>query len=558
MDASSSTPLPFLGTQRFRPVEILGRGSMGRVFKVYDNEIGIAVALKTLQDTAPEQVYRLKQEFRGLAGVVHPNLVQLFELLIEPDLQCFTMEYIEGSDFITYARPGMPPGPDALPRFLDGSTQLLCGLRALHAAGRLHRDVKPSNIRVESSGRVVLLDFDLSIAVGRDGQSVLPSAAAGTFAYMPPETLHGTPLGPPADLYSVGVIFYEVLYGCVPYKHPLLLTGAQPPVPLRQRAPWVPARLEEITLRLLAREPERRPSLEEVLSRLRRELPSAPVVDRFVRGRDEFLGGDAEMAQLAASCAVPPLEGLLIDPDVLHVEAAAAVQAARDGTALDSPDCVPAEAQLARHRGHRRLLQPVDHEPFEQHRELRATRRPRHGHLQDPVRRAVDPRHPRMEPRLELTSVEVPPLARAVIVDGPRCPTLRTLGRRALRPTQPHVDGRALEINLDPLDRPRRLQPQNRRVEFPVPHPPLLSPLGDGRIARREPASRQPVTRPTRNPEEPVWNWILLGACGLRCLCRRTVYHGRKAKSSVAVKCSATHATRGRCRLDAVRRKRGG
>ena len=175
---------------RFRVLALLGRGGMGEVYKVHDNEVGISLALKTLQDTRPAQVYRLKHEFRALAGLVHPNLVQLFELLIEDDLRCFTMEYVEGTDFVSYVRDETTA--DKLDRFLDAAIQLLGGLRVVHAAGRLHRDVKPSNLRVTRDGRVVLLDFDLAVAVGQTGESVLPSAAGGTFAYMPPEALWET------------------------------------------------------------------------------------------------------------------------------------------------------------------------------------------------------------------------------------------------------------------------------------------------------------------------------------------------------------------------------
>ncbi len=292
------SPSLLRGHPRFRPLALLGRGSMGDVYKVHDNEIGIAVALKTLHDTAPEQIYRLKHEFRALAGVVHPNLVQLFELLIDDELRCFTMELIDGSDFIAYVAAATVD--ERLGRFLDAAIQLLCGLRAVHAVGRLHRDVKPSNLRVARDGRVVLLDFDLAVAVGHSGHSVLPSAAAGTFAYMPPETLWGKPVGPAADLYSVGVVFYEALSGRLPYDNPVAIGPRKPP-PIGALAPWVPSWLEELTLRLLEADPERRPPLEEALHGRRWAQPAAADPDRFVYGRREFLGREMEMAQLRAA-----------------------------------------------------------------------------------------------------------------------------------------------------------------------------------------------------------------------------------------------------------------
>jgi eukaryotic-like serine/threonine-protein kinase len=290
-----------LGHGRFRPLAFLGRGSMGQVYKVHDEELGIAVALKTLRDSAPEQIYHLKNEFRALAGVVHPNLVQLFELLIDAEGGCFTMELVDGDDFVAHVRQS-PAEEAALGRFLDASVQLLCGLRTVHAIGRLHRDVKPSNLRVTHEGRVVLLDFDLVIAVGQEGRSVLPSAAAGTFAYMPPETLWGEPIGPPADLYSAGVVFYEALTGRLPHEDTALI-GLQPPAPPRRIAPWVPEWLEELTLALLHREPDRRPSLDDVLLRLRSALPTRAAADHFMPGRREFLGREGEMDWLRGRAA---------------------------------------------------------------------------------------------------------------------------------------------------------------------------------------------------------------------------------------------------------------
>ena len=295
---------------RFLMPTLLGRGGMGEVYKVHDSEVGIPVALKTLQDTRPALVYRLKHEFRALAGLVHPNLVQLFELLIEDDLRCFTMEYVEGTDFVSYVRDEI--ATSKLDRFLDAAIQLLGGLRVVHTAGRLHRDVKPSNLRVTRDGRVVLLDFDLAVAVGQMGHSVLASAAGGTFAYMPPEALWGKPVGTAADLYSAGVVLYEALCGRLPFARPWIGGRPVPPSPLVELEPWVPPWLDALVLGMLDATPERRPSLEDALQRLCEARPTPRQAPRFAHGRDEFLGRDTEMAQLQTAYAQAPPETAVV------------------------------------------------------------------------------------------------------------------------------------------------------------------------------------------------------------------------------------------------------
>lgn len=293
--------------RRYRTLDRVGQGSMGTVYRVFDDELGAEVALKTLHRIGPEEIYRLKNEFRTLAGVVAPNLVQLYELVVSDDACFFTMEFVDGVDFVRYVRGGTSAeaADGWLARFLDAAPQLVLGLAALHTAGRLHRDVKPSNIRVAPDGRVVLLDFDLAAALTDDGSRLaFASAAAGTFAYIAPEQVWGGPVGPAADLYATGVVLYEAVTGRVPLDGSpaelVLRKTSSTPARAGSVSPELPEPIDRLIAALLEPDPQRRPRLDEVL----RELDHVPRAARRVnqppaRPR-ELVGRDAQLAALAA------------------------------------------------------------------------------------------------------------------------------------------------------------------------------------------------------------------------------------------------------------------
>src|SRR5579884_162840 len=213
----------------------IGRGGMGVVYRAHDRQRGRTVALKVMRRLTSSALYRFKQEFRSLADIVHPNLVQLFELVAHGRQWFFTMEFVEGVHFLAFLRPGtsvqIPPPTRTVTDEADNETsfvvstgesspresevrpalkQLAEGLCALHAAGTLHRDLKPSNVLVSHEGRVVILDFGLAVELDRDDQHENePSHLLGTVAYMAPEQAAGQTLSTAADWYSVGVMLYE-------------------------------------------------------------------------------------------------------------------------------------------------------------------------------------------------------------------------------------------------------------------------------------------------------------------------------------------------------------
>jgi eukaryotic-like serine/threonine-protein kinase len=289
---------------RFSIRRQLGAGGMGVVYRAYDRQRGEPVALKTMRWADPAALYRFKHEFRALADLAHPNLVTLHELICVGDQWCFTMELVDGVDFLRHVRPdGGPPHLDRLRRAL---AQLAEGLRALHEAGLVHRDLKPSNVLVDRRGRVVILDFGLVADLERPGgHASTDGRVVGTPLYMAPEQAAGRAAAPAGDWYSVGAMLYEALAGRPPFDgsplEVLMAKQSRDPPPLGALAPDVPADLDALCVDLLRREPESRPSGADVLRRLGGAAPPAPAEPP--RAATPLVGRERHLAALAEAFA---------------------------------------------------------------------------------------------------------------------------------------------------------------------------------------------------------------------------------------------------------------
>lgn len=282
-------------------LRVVGSGGMGQVFAARAPG-GEEVALKLLNRSSPRSLRRLKQEFRVLADVRHPNLVHLEQLVVlEDGVGFFTMELISGSPLVEHARAGLARHELASPeRVAPLFVQLLAAVQHLHAAGFVHRDLKPSNVLVDGQGRVAVLDFGLVLDAGKGRVDEGEERLIGTPAYMAPEQSDEQGVGPAADLYAIGVMLFEALAGERPFRGSLpgmLIAKREQEAPqLVALVAGVDPELARLCQALLARDPSARPRAEAALAALGREVG-------FSQRRVGFVGRRAELASLEQAFA---------------------------------------------------------------------------------------------------------------------------------------------------------------------------------------------------------------------------------------------------------------
>ena len=189
----------------FKLVRRLGQGASGVVYEAQDTRSGATLALKLLRNPHAANITRFKQEFRGLSHLSHENLVQLHELYADGDEWFFTMELVRGLPFTEYVRGSARRSESCELTGLRHALIALCqAVQAVHDAGRLHCDLKPSNVLVTEAGRVVVLDFGL--VTGLDEGSEVGSGVFGTPTYMAPELSSSAAPTSATDAYAIGVM----------------------------------------------------------------------------------------------------------------------------------------------------------------------------------------------------------------------------------------------------------------------------------------------------------------------------------------------------------------
>ena len=260
----------------YRLLRELGRGGMGVVYQAVHVSRGDQVALKVLPHVDGSRLYRFKREFRSASGISHPNLIGLHNLEADGDQWFFTMEYIQGVDFLEHVRPD---GQLDEGRLRSALAQLVMGVMALHSHHIIHRDLKPSNVMVTRDGRVLVLDFGLVVEMERANVARSAEQLAGTPAYMAPEQVAGRSLTPSCDWYAVGTMLYEALSGRLPFQGTvgeILRDKMDLETPRLPRDPPIPEDLAALCEQLADREPGRRPDAFEIAKRISTGLHQAP------------------------------------------------------------------------------------------------------------------------------------------------------------------------------------------------------------------------------------------------------------------------------------------
>jgi len=219
-DSNSQTllrPGTVLG-RRYEILQILGEGGMGAVYRARDREVNRMIALKVIRPelTGNSAILdRFKQELVLSHQVTHKNVVRIYDMGDADGIKFITMEYIEGQDLRSLIAQQKVFQPEEA---VEMMRQVCRALEAAHAVGVIHRDLKPQNIMRDKQGRVVVMDFGLARLLDSHGGMTQTGAIVGTMEYMSPEQGLGKPLDERSDLFAVGLIFYELLTGKMPYK----------------------------------------------------------------------------------------------------------------------------------------------------------------------------------------------------------------------------------------------------------------------------------------------------------------------------------------------------
>jgi eukaryotic-like serine/threonine-protein kinase len=293
---------------RYRIVRKLGSGGMANVYLAEDQELGRRVAIKILNDrhAGDEQfVERFRREAKNAAGLSHANIVSIYDRGEAAEGTYYiAMEYLDGRSLKELI---VSRGPAPIPIAIDYTRQILAALRFAHRNGVIHRDIKPHNILVDSEGRVKVTDFGIARAeqAGASAQQMTEAGSIiGTAQYLSPEQARGARVDATSDLYSLGIVLYELLTGTVPFSGETPVEIAMKhlsaiPDPPSDRRQDVPHALDMVVLRALAKDPrDRYQSAEEMDADLERVARGSSVSRETEEAATTVLSG-AELAAAA-------------------------------------------------------------------------------------------------------------------------------------------------------------------------------------------------------------------------------------------------------------------
>jgi serine/threonine-protein kinase len=304
---------------RYQVLSGIGRGGMGEVFLAQDTSLGRKVALKLLRrdfTRNEERLRRFRQEARAASALNHPNILTIHEIGQEDSLHFMATEYVEGETLRQHiGRARMPLG-----QTLDVAVQVASALAAAHQAGIIHRDVKPENIMLRTDGYVKVLDFGLAkLAQPKTVETAAPTlpkvetepgVIMGTVSYMSPEQARGLAVDARTDIWSLGVMIYEMAAGRQPFEGETssdvmsLILQKEPP-PLAYSSPEVPGELERIVTKALRKDKEERyQTIKDLLidlRNLRRELELSAEMERSAPPTGRAMSSGQSAAATAAA-----------------------------------------------------------------------------------------------------------------------------------------------------------------------------------------------------------------------------------------------------------------
>ncbi len=254
--------------RQFELREEVGRGGMGVVYKAWDTTLQRFVAIKVLTreggegsigSAAGAQTQRILREARVASQIQHPNVVRIYDVLLEEEAPCLVLEFVEGETL----RKRMAAGPIPWPESERIAHEIARGLAAAHELHVIHGDMKPDNVILARGVRPMITDFGLGRFFDPEGASTMTDAIKGTPAYLAPEILHGARADMRCDVYSTGILLYELLTGQRPFtatNQAALFQAilSQPTPSVGTIRPDLPARLTNVIDRMLVREPEHR------------------------------------------------------------------------------------------------------------------------------------------------------------------------------------------------------------------------------------------------------------------------------------------------------------
>jgi tetratricopeptide (TPR) repeat protein/predicted Ser/Thr protein kinase len=266
--------------ERYEILELLGQGGMGAVYKARDTELERLVALKLIRPelaSNPEILRRFKQELILAREVTHRNVIRIFDLGQAQGIKFITMEFVEGRDLRAVLKDKGKLPPDEAVKII---AQVCRALEAAHAAGVVHRDLKPQNIMLDAKDRVYVMDFGIAHSLETPGMTQT-GALMGTPEYMSPEQARGMKVDARSDLFALGIIFYELLTGISPYKADtaiatLLKRTQERPQPPADLDPTIPKAISDVIMKCLEIDRDLRYSTaREILEDLGHESPTS-------------------------------------------------------------------------------------------------------------------------------------------------------------------------------------------------------------------------------------------------------------------------------------------